>query len=122
MIRRPPRSTRVRSSAASDVYKRQGDLTRGISAVIHQFDDFAYSPIETLEGASKCVCAAGAWHVGQPVATFTRDDDLVTHNSHFLPKTGSRSLGSCKGFLSEYLLGAAARRYSPLHRPATLRT
>ena len=25
MIRRPPRSTRVRSSAASDVYKRQGD-------------------------------------------------------------------------------------------------
>src|SRR5665254_29533 len=26
MIRRPPRSTRVRSSAASDVYKRQGQL------------------------------------------------------------------------------------------------
>src|SRR5665811_1128653 len=26
MIRRPPRSTRVRSSAASDVYKRQGLL------------------------------------------------------------------------------------------------
>src|SRR5665811_2640061 len=26
MIRRPPRSTRVRSSAASDVYKRQGDV------------------------------------------------------------------------------------------------
>ena len=26
MIRRPPRSTRVRSSAASDVYKRQGVL------------------------------------------------------------------------------------------------
>src|SRR5665811_1228680 len=25
MIRRPPRSTRVRSSAASDVYKRQGE-------------------------------------------------------------------------------------------------
>ena len=27
MIRRPPRSTRVRSSAASDVYKRQADIT-----------------------------------------------------------------------------------------------
>ena len=26
MIRRPPRSTRVRSSAASDVYKRQEDI------------------------------------------------------------------------------------------------
>ncbi|WP_460379533.1 hypothetical protein, partial [Staphylococcus aureus] len=30
MIRRPPRSTRVRSSAASDVYKRQ-DCCRRIS-------------------------------------------------------------------------------------------
>src|SRR5665811_2121608 len=28
MIRRPPRSTRVRSSAASDVYKRQAGLLR----------------------------------------------------------------------------------------------
>src|SRR5665811_1006773 len=32
MIRRPPRSTRVRSSAASDVYKRQ-DLVRGAKAI-----------------------------------------------------------------------------------------
>src|SRR5665811_2579874 len=32
MIRRPPRSTRVRSSAASDVYKRQ--LTAEITGVI----------------------------------------------------------------------------------------
>src|SRR5665811_2433709 len=30
MIRRPPRSTRVRSSAASDVYKRQGLLRQGV--------------------------------------------------------------------------------------------
>src|SRR5665811_1253560 len=29
MIRRPPRSTRVRSSAASDVYKRQGEDAQG---------------------------------------------------------------------------------------------
>src|SRR5665811_292657 len=29
MIRRPPRSTRVRSSAASDVYKRQASAERG---------------------------------------------------------------------------------------------
>ena len=28
MIRRPPRSTRVRSSAASDVYKRQEEVER----------------------------------------------------------------------------------------------
>src|SRR5665811_1386443 len=31
MIRRPPRSTRVRSSAASDVYKRQAEGSRGVS-------------------------------------------------------------------------------------------
>src|SRR5665811_2627717 len=35
MIRRPPRSTRVRSSAASDVYKRQA----------HRCDDRLNSPI-----------------------------------------------------------------------------
>ena len=29
MIRRPPRSTQSRSSAASDVYKRQGHVTVG---------------------------------------------------------------------------------------------
>src|SRR5450756_2260381 len=32
MIRRPPRSTQSRSSAASDVYKRQGPGTLGYSA------------------------------------------------------------------------------------------
>src|SRR5665811_479210 len=31
MIRRPPRSTRVRSSAASDVYKRQADLEAALA-------------------------------------------------------------------------------------------
>src|SRR5665811_1739018 len=37
MIRRPPRSTRVRSSAASDVYKRQlGDWAKNVTAsVVH---------------------------------------------------------------------------------------
>ncbi|WP_460379555.1 hypothetical protein, partial [Staphylococcus aureus] len=36
MIRRPPRSTRVRSSAASDVYKRQ---TRGLYSGFFQAED-----------------------------------------------------------------------------------
>src|SRR5665811_469418 len=36
MIRRPPRSTRVRSSAASDVYKRQGVWEgQGTAAYLH---------------------------------------------------------------------------------------
>src|SRR5665811_2578806 len=33
MIRRPPRSTRVRSSAASDVYKRQAQYFAALGAV-----------------------------------------------------------------------------------------
>ncbi|WP_460379456.1 hypothetical protein [Staphylococcus aureus] len=36
MIRRPPRSTRVRSSAASDVYKRQ---TQRIRLIFFQAED-----------------------------------------------------------------------------------
>ena len=39
MIRRPPRSTQSRSSAASDVYKRQG-LTSGASAPEKLIQDF----------------------------------------------------------------------------------
>src|SRR5665254_10801 len=35
MIRRPPRSTRVRSSAASDVYKRQHQDGRGAQLGLH---------------------------------------------------------------------------------------
>src|SRR5680860_383891 len=33
MIRRPPRSTQSRSSAASDVYKRQGALAHGLETL-----------------------------------------------------------------------------------------
>ena len=33
MIRRPPRSTLDRSSAASDVYKRQAEFTSGLAEV-----------------------------------------------------------------------------------------
>ena len=36
MIRRPPRSTRVRSSAASDVYKRQGKILNVASIAGYQ--------------------------------------------------------------------------------------
>ena len=35
MIRRPPRYTRVRSSAASDVYKRQGLYKSNIRKLCH---------------------------------------------------------------------------------------
>eukprot|EP00657_Telonema_sp_P-1_P003093 TRINITY_DN17351_c0_g1_i1.p1 TRINITY_DN17351_c0_g1~~TRINITY_DN17351_c0_g1_i1.p1 ORF type:complete len:136 (-),score=84.13 TRINITY_DN17351_c0_g1_i1:95-502(-) len=38
MIRRPPRSTQSRSSAASDVYKRQLYAIEDYGRVIHEFD------------------------------------------------------------------------------------
>ena len=36
MIRRPPRSTQSRSSAASDVYKRQGEIVQVIDDIADQ--------------------------------------------------------------------------------------
>ena len=47
MIRRPPRSTHGRSSAASDVYKRQGDirrLARGLYDYPRKHPDFGDMP------------------------------------------------------------------------------
>ena len=55
MIRRPPRSTLDRSSAASDVYKRQAEnvlaapgvfpFTRGLNAAQYQFMPWANQPV-----------------------------------------------------------------------------
>src|SRR5665811_1736047 len=54
MIRRPPRSTRVRSSAASDVYKRQADGLAGASRLS--------SPL-AIRSVSACTdtCLYGGW-------------------------------------------------------------
>src|SRR5665811_186628 len=64
MIRRPPRSTRVRSSAASDVYKRQG-LPRIISSNPYAYFAKVSSLLnpfpETLPGVhSSAVVGVGA--------------------------------------------------------------
>eukprot|EP00657_Telonema_sp_P-1_P012203 TRINITY_DN864_c0_g1_i8.p1 TRINITY_DN864_c0_g1~~TRINITY_DN864_c0_g1_i8.p1 ORF type:complete len:105 (-),score=64.78 TRINITY_DN864_c0_g1_i8:28-342(-) len=52
MIRRPPRSTQSRSSAASDVYKRQmpnkGYGSDRVTKYIHT-DGFKHFPINTLQ-------------------------------------------------------------------------
>src|SRR5450756_2916163 len=45
MIRRPPRSTQSRSSAASDVYKRQDTET-----VIHLFEEYGADCVQQLRG------------------------------------------------------------------------
>src|SRR5665811_1194517 len=56
MIRRPPRSTRVRSSAASDVYKRQGSHTSQTfrtAYILLNCDEGDYSEKVTNEQISK---------------------------------------------------------------------
>src|SRR5665811_2112916 len=65
MIRRPPRSTRVRSSAASDVYKRQFTryvLPHAKSAVINTISDVARG--KSLGGAVQEHSAAMLENVG----------------------------------------------------------
>ncbi|WP_460366243.1 hypothetical protein, partial [Staphylococcus aureus] len=52
MIRRPPRSTRKESSAASDVYKRQAEATQAIG---HQ-PPVSYTHLRAHETLSDLVC------------------------------------------------------------------
>src|SRR5665254_29070 len=53
MIRRPPRSTRVRSSAASDVYKRQGVLALVIAEQVVGYQIWAFlAPALTKKAVS----------------------------------------------------------------------
>src|SRR5665811_53261 len=63
MIRRPPRSTRVRSSAASDVYKRQGNLQsikRGKKFNPINISEEGLELIELI--ALDCENTEGQWH------------------------------------------------------------
>src|SRR5450756_3249092 len=57
MIRRPPRSTQSRSSAASDVYKRQEKALGGAQLSGFDFGAFTIAagtdPLETLAGVCK---------------------------------------------------------------------
>src|SRR5665811_1614899 len=54
MIRRPPRSTRVRSSAASDVYKRQGVSDVPVTALGSALDgDIVLVRVEEPKAAPK---------------------------------------------------------------------
>src|SRR5665811_154396 len=90
MIRRPPRSTRVRSSAASDVYKRQDVLRakgrgRDVAAAWETLKKADVTPSVYKEG--KVVYgsflldqgdAAGAWELTGPdrVGPNAKDADL----------------------------------------------
>src|SRR5450756_2109843 len=98
MIRRPPRSTQSRSSAASDVYKRQGEplLVYIPAGLVHGF--YTISPEATVVYRVTSVhdagCDAGilwrsvdiAWPAASPIVS-VRDTALPTlseFNSPFL--------------------------------------
>ncbi|WP_460379569.1 hypothetical protein, partial [Staphylococcus aureus] len=55
MIRRPPRSTRVRSSAASDVYKRQEQVMR-IIGMDGKPNTVSYTHLRAHETCADLVC------------------------------------------------------------------
>src|SRR5665811_1846878 len=70
MIRRPPRSTRVRSSAASDVYKRQVEIQRLIGRSLRAVTDLSglgertvYVDCDVIEadGGTRCAAISGGY-------------------------------------------------------------
>src|SRR5665811_2167798 len=83
MIRRPPRSTRVRSSAASDVYKRQ---VEGISLPV------------TDEKLGTRLVKAGCLSEQQLAEALIEDSALTHDQKKFMP-LGQRLIE--KGFTSE---------------------
>src|SRR5450756_1840688 len=66
MIRRPPRSTQSRSSAASDVYKRQKGQIATDGSTVELFDFRSSST--TLHEAVAGATSAGEGHAGGDVA------------------------------------------------------
>ena len=72
MIRRPPRSTRVRSSAASDVYKRQvARYTLLIQRAMFDLD----RPIEVLTNGTVSASAVVKPDVGFMLEQAAEDED-----------------------------------------------
>ena len=70
MIRRPPRSTQSRSSAASDVYKRQ--LLLCAAANVAGFGSLAWSSNRGL-ASMDLVCAVGVLsliHISEPTRPY----------------------------------------------------
>ena len=77
MIRRPPRSTQSRSSAASDVYKRQ--TLRRLIPTGYQSDSCSPSDTDTELAAAAVVCGPNSDPGGAPEARYTLAPVSYTH-------------------------------------------
>src|SRR5450756_3069747 len=96
MIRRPPRSTQSRSSAASDVYKRQGDYgvlerLRGLAplTVVAGNTDRPFSALDLpweveveIAGLRVIVCHIGASLMGRHDPVREGFDLVISGHSH----------------------------------------
>src|SRR5665811_2616443 len=89
MIRRPPRSTRVRSSAASDVYKRQadyqtnGDCAAGTGSFM---DQQASRLLYSIEDVGEVVLQAGkAASIAGRCSVFAKSDMIHAQQKGYEP-------------------------------------
>src|SRR5665811_1882489 len=98
MIRRPPRSTRVRSSAASDVYKRQPQMPRTLGDCfihINRIDALVPSDMPILEppvGEMDKV----AKKIGQHIAELIQDGSTLQLGIGTIPDAVLSCLGDKK--------------------------
>ena len=69
MIRRPPRSTLDRSSAASDVYKRQDQYSRGAVDIIKLLNS-QNAAIAANEAAANAVYDLSLIHISEPTRPY----------------------------------------------------
>ena len=60
MIRRPPRSTPLYSSAASDVYKRQGDQLNNIHEACSESQDYLFEIKQVINKLNLKMISAGS--------------------------------------------------------------
>ena len=75
-IRRPPRSTQSRSSAASDVYKRQSQLRTNISTVQTENNALSYA-INSYVDVNH-ICKVAKSKLGMKQAS---DNQIITYKS-----------------------------------------
>ena len=70
MIRRPPRSTLDRSSAASDVYKRQGEQFVRFQRAAEEVAGFDGDAVEVGGGAGGKVEGLSLIHISEPTKPY----------------------------------------------------
>src|SRR5680860_1910539 len=118
MIRRPPRSTQSRSSAASDVYKRQ---FHGLSELVGgELENLAWVPRPGTDVFGQCVDLGVPWLVGVTGGKrWCRGPDEqdvdVTVRAGFAPGCGTEQPRGLRTHLPAIQFGTNPRAVSYTH-------